>query len=285
VVVTDESGGGRFDGWVTTDAGHISDGDSSSTIDEPGNARGVITVGAWNSKAAWPSKLGEQDESDEIELGSLSEFSSQGPTRDGRTKPDLAAPGTWICAALSSSAVAFEDLTHPDGVHVMHRGTSMAAPHVTGTIALLFDVDPQLASADVAELLTSTAVRDSYTGSAPNVRWGYGKLDAWAALLEVGVAEPPTPSGPRPTVSVAKNPAVDEVVFAYALPGGTRAASLHVYDVAGRRVFEVPLSVGASDYIWDLVSNGGERVAAGLYLYVIASDRGSSGVGRLVISP
>ncbi len=285
VMVTDAGGGGRFDGWVTTDTGQVSDGDSASTIDEPGNARGVITVGAWNSKAAWPSKLGQQDDSDEVEVGSLSVFSSQGPTRDGRTKPDLAAPGTWICAALSSSAVAFEDLTHPDGVHVMHRGTSMAAPHVAGTVALLFDIDPQLTSADVAALLTSTTVRDSYTGSVPNLRWGYGKLDAWTALLEVEVAEPPTPSGTQPTVFVAQNPAIDEAIFAYALPEGTRSASLRVYDVAGRRVFDVPLSVGASDYVWDLVTNGGERAAAGLYLYVVASDLGSSEVERLVIWP
>ena len=285
VAVSDSGGGGRFDGWVTTDTGRIIGGDSSSTIDEPGNARGVITVGAFNTKATWPSELGPQDDSDEVELGILSGFSSQGPTRDGRTKPDVTAPGAWICSSLSSSAVAFEDLIHPDGVHVMHRGTSMAAPHVTGTVALLFEVNPQLMSADVLDVLTSTAVRDGYTGSVPNVRWGFGKLDAWAALVEVKAAEPPPSSGARPTVSVERNPAVDDAVFTYALPEGTHAASLRVYDIAGTRVFEVVLGLAGSSYVWDLAASDGDRLAAGLYLYVVTTDLGTSEVGRLVISP
>ena len=285
VIVSDSGGGGRFDGWVTSDSGRIVGGDSSSTVDEPGNARAVITVGAWDSKAAWPSKLGDQDDSDEVEVGALSSFSSQGPTRDGRTKPDLAAPGTWICAALSSSSPAFADLTNPDGVHTMHRGTSMAAPHVSGTVALLFDVNPHLVTSDIVTVLTATAIRDAATGSVPNIRWGYGKLDAWAAVLEIRAGEPPEPSGERPTVTVERNPAIDQAVFTYALPAGTRSAALRVYDVAGRLAFDVPLSASATDYVWDLVSTTGERIAAGLYLYVVASDRGSSDVGRLVVSP
>ena len=285
VAVRDDSGGGRFDGWVTTDTGRIVGGDSTSTIDEPGNARGAITVGSFNTKGAWPSRVGEQDELDETPLGVLSGFSSQGPTRDGRTKPDLAAPGAWICSALSSASASFDYLIHPDGVHAMHRGTSMAAPHVAGAVALLFGVDPQLTGSEVLDLLTRTARHDDYTGSVPNARWGFGKLDVWAALLGLDPTEPPTPSGTRPTVQVEANPAVDEATFDYTLPEGTSAASLRVYDVAGARVFDAQIALAGSSITWDLRSTSGERVAAGLYLYVISSDLGSSSVGRLVIAP
>jgi subtilisin family serine protease len=285
VAVRDESGGGRFDGWVTTDTGRIVGGDSTSTIDEPGNARAAITVGSFNTKGSWPSRMGEQDELDETPLGVLSGFSSQGPTRDGRTKPDLASPGAWICSTLSSSAASFDYLIHPDGVHAMHRGTSMAAPHVAGAVALLFAVDPRLSGSEALDLLTRTARHDDYTGSVPNSRWGFGKLDVWAALLDLDPTEPPTPSGARPTVQVEANPAVDEAKFEVTLPEGTGEASLHIYDIAGARVFETALSLAGTSYVWNLAASDGDRLAAGLYLYVVTSDLGSSGVGRLVIAP
>jgi subtilisin family serine protease len=186
---------------------------------------------------------------------------------------------------LSSSAALFDYLIHPDGVHAMHRGTSMAAPHVAGAVALLFAVDPRLSGSEALDLLTRTARHDDYTGSVPNSRWGFGKLDVWAALLDLDPTEPPTPSGARPTVQVEANPAVDEATFVYVLPEGTGEASLRVYDVAGARVFEVEIAVAGSSITWDLRSTSGVRVAAGLYLVVVASDLGNSNVGRLVIAP
>ena len=119
----------------------------------------------------------------------------------------------------------------------------------------------------------------------PSVRWGYGKLDVWTAIISVEISEPPEPSGRRPTIVVAENPAIDQAAFTYALPQGTTAAALRVYDIAGRLVLGVRLSVTASDYIWDLASEAGDRAAAGLYVFVVASDRGNSVVGRLVIAP
>jgi hypothetical protein len=167
----------------------------------------------------------------------------------------------------------------------MHRGTSMAAPHVAGAVALLFDVDPKLTGSEVLDLLTRTARHDEYTGSVPNVRWGFGKLDVWAALLDHKPTDPPTPSGTRPTVSIERNPAVEEATFQYALPEGTTEASLHVFDVAGARVFDTKIALAGSSVTWDLRTTSGERAAAGLYLYVVTSDLGNSNVGRLVIAP
>lgn len=75
--------------------------------------------------------------------------SSQGPSRDGRTKPDVAAPGTDIMAAKGFST----DQERWIGM----TGTSMAAPYVTGVIGLMLAIEPKLTSAQIEGLLRSTA--------------------------------------------------------------------------------------------------------------------------------
>ena len=105
-------------------------------------------------------------------------FSSFGPTRDGRQKPDLCAPGVAVHAALHSSG---------DGA-VATDGTSMAAPHVTGAIALLLSK----AKANGAPIPTASQIRGLLTQTTmfKNPYWdrgqGYGVLDV-KALLEEGL--------------------------------------------------------------------------------------------------
>ena len=285
IAISDSGGGGRFDLWVTSGSGTIVGGDSARTIDEPGNADTVITVGAYTSKATWPSQSGIQDYSSQYTLGALASFSSQGPTRDGRVKPELAAPGAWICAALSEDAGWQAVFTHPDGVHTMELGTSMAAPHVTGAIALMFAVDPDLTSAEIRSVLTFTAVRDSHTGAVPNSLWGWGKLDVAAAVREVTASGPEPPEeAERPVITIGANPVDTMAQFAYSVPAGTTTATLRIYDVAGSLVYDVSVSPAGGIMSWNLRTERGEWLASGLYLYVLVTDRGVSDVGRLVIA-
>lgn len=285
IEIRDVGGSGRFDAWVTTAAGIIVNGDSSSSIDEPGNADRVITVGSFNTKATWASLAGSQDFSGTYPVSALSAFSSRGPTRDGRTKPEISAPGAWICGAGSSDATTFQYLTHPDEVHVMELGTSMAAPHVSGASALLLSRDPDLTGPEIREILKTTANGDSQTGVVPNVRWGWGKLNVEAAVAAVDIAEPTDPPDDTsiPVIGLAANPVSTSAAFEFEVPDGTSSAILRIFSVSGRSVFETAVTPESGSYEWDLRSRSGASLAVGLYLYVLVTDRGVSEVGRLVI--
>ena len=281
--VSDAGGGGRFDGWITSNGGRILGGDSTHTIDEPGNAERVITVGAFNTKAQWPSVSGEQDFTAEYPIGALSYFSSQGPTRDGRQKPELNAPGAWIAAALSADSSSQGYLTHPDHEHAMSAGTSFAAPHLSGVIALMLSVDPQLTASEIKTKLTGTASTDGFTGLVPNPRWGWGKVTADRAVAAVK----PPPNGEeedRPVITVVENPVCNHALFSYRLLPGTTEATLRIYNLAGKLLFEAALDAVGSQYDWNLLNDHGEPLGSGLYLYLLLTDVGRSKTGRLVIA-
>jgi len=290
VTVTDTGGnGGKYDAWIISGSTVIVNGDSSSTIDEPGNAHDVITVGAFNTKAVWSSLSGDQNYLASYPLGVLSSFSSQGPTRDGRTKPEICAPGAWVGAALSDDALWQEYLVNPDGVHTMELGTSMAAPHVSGAAALLLSVDPQLTAAEVRTLLTDTATRDGFTGAVPTDRWGWGKLNVSAAVASVDLPEPPPIDPPpgeiqTPHIALEENP-VDVIArFVIVIPSGATSAKLRIYSVDGVLVYDATIHPSTDRFEWPLITNRGESVASGLYMYVLVTNRGTSAVGKLVIA-
>lgn len=109
VVVVAAAGNRGYQNFETSDGMYESY--AAFSVTDPGNADGVITVGA--THRFWPHTYG------------VSFFSSRGPTGDGRLKPDLVAPGERIRSTL------------PDNQWGDLDGTSMAAPHVSGAAAML----------------------------------------------------------------------------------------------------------------------------------------------------
>jgi len=216
----------RWDAWI--DPGQFSSNhreeigykiDTSMTIDSPGNAFGVITVGAYTTKWAWwarctpciqwaiennrkgwayfPGKNQGFPTPDDLSVlvgvtdyfglvGKVAYFSSMGPTRDGRTKPEITAPGMNIAYARASTKGWF--VQDPDDYHAVGHGTSLSAPHVAGVIALMLQMNPYLTPNQIREILTDDARSDRFTGPIDRVTgspvWGWGKVDAFASTRD-----------------------------------------------------------------------------------------------------
>ncbi len=142
------------------------------SLGTPADARGSLTVGA----IAWRDNK-------------LETFSSQGPTNDGRLKPELVAPDRVTTRSYRGE---------------MFPGTSASTPHVAGAAALLLSRAPQLKAAEVRALLESSAADLGPAG--PDTAYGYGRL----SLPSPTQAQAPVPFQSRTPVIVTARPVVDQ---------------------------------------------------------------------------
>ena len=143
---------------------------ASAQIGTPGSAEDVITVGALDKNTA------------------IAVYSSQGPTEEGRVKPNLAFVGSDVMSAQHNSG---------DG-YVAFSGTSMATPGVAGTVALMLQANPDLSPFDVRNILQETAtyrqchymfanepcLEDQIPKNRQNNVYGHGHVEALAAVME-----------------------------------------------------------------------------------------------------
>ena len=128
------------------------------TVGMPGTSPHVITVGALTSRFSTTTSRSFTD------LGKIAYFSSRGPTRDGRIKPDVVAPGYFVLGPLAGTTE-----------YITKAGTSMATPVVAGLVALILEDNSNLTVDEVRNILTSQALSDDFTGTLPNNIYGYGK--------------------------------------------------------------------------------------------------------------
>ncbi|MBN1991383.1 MAG: S8 family serine peptidase [Anaerolineae bacterium] len=152
------------------------------SLGNPADARGAFAVGAVN----WADDV-------------LEYYSSQGPTADGRIKPDLSAPS--VVDSASYAPEAFD-------------GTSAAAPHVSGAAALVLQAFPNLTPNELGAFLQDRAI--DLGPSGPDNAFGFGRLnmgelpDTAAAPLETPLPPPAkeelqptsTPRPPQPAVGL-----------------------------------------------------------------------------------
>lgn len=172
---TRNGGIGAVDGYIDRLAGTFNSSTSTGTVTEPANADNVIAVGSFDTKT-FPGGA-------PVPVPDISYFSSLGPTRDGRTKPDLAAPGYVIYSTRSFGAPPgnYWGIVSGNDNYAILAGTSMAAPHVTGIAALVWQSNPSLTGAQMRERLKKTA--DPPPG-APDNTWGNGIVNAYRAVTE-----------------------------------------------------------------------------------------------------
>ncbi len=185
-------------GMVVVVAAGNQGNDGYFTVTSPGNSRKVITVGSLTDNGTGT------DFSDDY----VSTFSSRGPTPgDFVVKPDLVAPGNRLVSTIPSSSTLGDLL--PDRMvacsmgdecddYFMLSGTSMAAPMVSATAALMLQKDPSLTPATVKARLMRSARK-----------YGHSPIDAGAGLLDVDAAlnEANTVSGEALSPLMQQDPA------------------------------------------------------------------------------
>lgn len=251
-------------------------GDSYNLAGEiGGTARGVISVGSYNTRFNYTSVEGVEYTmgGPNYTMNDLSPFSSNGPTADGRMKPDVCAPGFGVISAAQRHAIATgkcayvsKDAKGNSYYYEMNAGTSMAAPYVTGSIALWLEAHPDLAPEDVRNILSATCRHDGFSATAPDSRWGYGKIDTFGGLLaavnyddsKVGIDAPIV--GDNSNLRVALDRSARQLTAF--LPG----TQIEVYNAAGR-----------------LVSRSADLSALPAGTYIVRLRRGTSTATQKVV--
>lgn len=182
---------GRYDAWVS-DSGATRFDASVATFGsyETGSPKGVkraFIVANYVSKTQYIDVNGVMQTRTSQTLGAGAASSSAGPTRDGRLKPNIGAPGTFLMSTLSAdkSSSTASSAIGPGGKHYAISGTSMASPVVTGTIALMLQANRNLTPDQITRILQRTVINDSFTGPSVGYKFGYGKVNALAAVKAV----------------------------------------------------------------------------------------------------
>ncbi|MEL7337801.1 MAG: S8 family serine peptidase, partial [Planctomycetota bacterium] len=156
------------------------------TIGISATGRGCLAVASHVSSRDWESDAGAQVDNNVL-VDRISPFSSQGPTRDGRQKPEISAPGQYLTAGLaeSSELASVDERADTTKRLLSIEGTSMSAPIATGAIALMLQKRPTLTTLAAERALAESAIVDGHTSSVWNPSYGHGKLDLSGALNEV----------------------------------------------------------------------------------------------------
>ena len=274
--------GGSFDIWLagkSMEAGFTLGHNFRKLVGMPGTSKKGITVGSYVTKWSWVSVNGSTFAYNGTNrTGNISTFSSQGPTRDGRVKPDITAPGQAIAAAKTSSSIFDNSVIVAGGKHVIEQGTSMAAPHITGLAALMLQMNPSLTNDKIKNSIISSAVKDAFTGNLPNETWGNGKINAVAAmratLTSVNYDQNILPSK-FTLMQNYPNPFNSETIISYQIPKAG-LVTLKVFDVLGKEIATlVNENKDAGNYS---VKFDASNFTTGIYFYRIAihSDKLSS---------
>ncbi|MFI1355227.1 S8 family serine peptidase [Streptomyces sp. NPDC020898] len=215
-------------------------GPGANTIEDPGLADKVISVGAGVSKETWAADYGSVVE----KKYGLFTFSSRGPREDGGFAPTLVAPGAAVSSLPSwmpgdQFYSEYTGWTLPPG-YGMYNGTSMATPQASGASALLLSAAKQqgidLTPAKLRTALTSTA---GHIKDLQAYEEGAGRIDimaAWKQIAEGAAlhsAEPAQYTVKAP-VDTALDPYLKTPGFGTGLhdrEGGLKAGEKKTYDV------------------------------------------------------
>jgi len=238
-------------GYSTFDAGQRSytyedmDGDTAITTRAADRAAGlgvVVVTSAGNEsctagpEACWYYITSPADGDSVIAAGASNiptegasftpaNFSGAGPTFDGRTKPDVSAPGLSVFYATSNG-----------GYSGGGGGTSFSSPLIASVACQILQANPSLNPIDVRAILRSTA----HMAANPDNKLGWGVINAKAAVdlakIAVTSSEPEGIPDGSIAISLYPNPTVEQSLLTIETPAATGNLQISLYDVLGREV-------------------------------------------------
>jgi subtilisin family serine protease len=243
---------GRPGNWtVTLEARQVTSGRFHAWIERDDSCRGcqarftppdsnpVTTIGTITTSRL-PLVVGAYDGHDPDRR--IAPFSSSGPSRDDRCKPDIAAEGVGILAARSASIV---DRRNP-GLLVRKSGTSMATPHVTGAVALCLEAaGHRLSARQIRSLVLNSCDPEPDPGLRYRVGRGYLNIPRLITDLLAVLTEEPTMSTDDNLMMLASAPGTAYREFLYRPHGPFARWIDDRYEVVarpGQRVGQVPLA-------------------------------------------
>ncbi len=191
----------------------------------------------------------------------IANFSSRGPVLadgSGRLKPNVAAPGVGVRSSVRNGGFA------------TFSGTSMAGPHVAGLVALIISANPALAGqVELIETIIEQTARPMLSNQdcgefsgleAPNAVYGYGRIDALAAVMAALEVVNEEEAAGQVAARVLPNPAHAQAIIT--AEGLESAATLQVFALSGQLMLQ---SAWAPGQAFETISL--EKWPAGLYLY------------------
>jgi hypothetical protein len=232
----------------------------------------VITVGSYDNRNQYANANFGQTIDTTIHPGALSVFSSHGPTRDGRTKPDITAPGGWVLSTGPSDVINGLLATEPQKVaagsqHFRSSGTSMSGPMVAGMCALYLQRYPNATWADVKNDLLNCATMDNYTGqNLPDNSWGHGKANGYnlvhGCLVDVDEVELQ-----GAVLSCYPNPSSEQTTINYELSSTVNKAELVITDMLGKEIRKDQINQSKGKII---LQKG--QLKPGMYFYSLVAN-------------
>jgi hypothetical protein len=143
----------------------------------------VITVGNIRNRSQYINNKGVLSNMTPNSPGNISPNSSSGPTRLGVQKPDISAEGDGILTAWTLAHLTDNSMMALGGWHARVMGTSSSSPVVAGIAALYLQKCPKATYLDFKKDLIATATTNSFTGTTPNYKYGYGQPHVLNLLL------------------------------------------------------------------------------------------------------
>ncbi|NHM06214.1 S8 family serine peptidase [Flavobacterium sp. CYK-4] len=216
-------------GMISVNSAGNSGNDDWHYISAPADAEHALTVGAVDA------------------AGNYASFSSQGPSFDGRVKPDVVAQGRQSV------------LSNTNGDIVTGNGTSFSGPIIAGMVACLWQALPTKTNAEIVQLIKQSAS----LFSTPNDELGYGIPDFNLALNNALLSVNTTAAN---GFLLYPNPAQNNITIS--LPSAFQSAELSLYNTLGqlvlqRKIFQDQSNVNLSD------------MNSGVYLYKIQTATSS----------